>query len=77
MDSDASPRRTRSSAVLVVAGSTPVGSVMCVDVRPSATAVAFIFATNALDAPRVPVGQHRRHVGSRVDQKTFEGLRAP
>ena len=75
MDSDASPRRTRSSAVLVVVGSTPVGSVMCVVVGPSATTGSrSSFATNAVDASRVPVGQHRRHVGSRVDQKTFEGF---
>ena len=74
MDSDASPRRTRSSAVLVVAGSTPVGSVMCVDVRPSVLAAAFILATKALTLARVPVGEDRRHVGSRVDQEPFEGL---
>ena len=37
--------------MLVVAGSTPVGSVMCVDVRPSAPAVALIFDTKALTLP--------------------------
>ena len=60
--------------MLVVAGSTPVGSVMWVDVRPSAVAAVFILATKAVDAAGVPVGEHRRHVGSGVDQKTFECL---
>ena len=40
-----------SSAVLVVAGSTPVGSVMWVDVRPSAVAAVFILATKAVTLP--------------------------
>ena len=43
----ASPSRMRSSALLVVPGSTPLGSVMWVEESPSFAAAVFILATNA------------------------------
>ena len=48
MDNAASPRRTRSSAVLVVPEATPLGSVMCVEERPSLAEAVFILAAKAL-----------------------------
>ena len=74
MDSDASPRRTRSSAVLVVAG-VHAGRVGDVRRRETERARRRVHLRHErADAAGVPVGEHGRHVGSGVDQKAFEGL---
>ena len=59
--------------MLVVAGSTPLGSVMCVEARPSLLAAAFILATNALT---LPASQSARTVAMSAPESTNSPSRA-
>ena len=59
--------------MLVVPEATPLGSVMCVEVRPSLAAVVFILATNALT---VVASHSARRVAMSAPESTSNPSRA-